>query len=44
MALLLERAGVRTTLLCRTAEQAERLNADGENRHYLPERAAAARG
>ena len=36
MALLLERAGVRTTLLCRTAEQAERLNADGENSHYLP--------
>jgi len=37
VALLLERAGVRTTLLCRTAEQAERLNADGENRHYLPD-------
>ncbi len=37
VALLLDRAGVRTTLLCRTAEQAERLEADGENRHYLPE-------
>ena len=36
VALLLERAGVRTTLLCRTAEQAERLNADRENSHYLP--------
>ena len=37
VALLLERAGVRTTLLCRTAEQAERLVADGQNRHYLPD-------
>ncbi len=37
VALLIERAGVRTTLLCRTAEQAERLHADGENRHYLPD-------
>ena len=37
VALLLERAGVRTTLLCRTAQQAEQLAADGENRHYLPE-------
>lgn len=37
VALLVERAGVRTTLLCRTAEQAERLEADRENRHYLPE-------
>jgi glycerol-3-phosphate dehydrogenase (NAD(P)+) len=27
---------VRTTLLCRTAEQAERLAADGENARYLP--------
>ncbi len=37
VALLLERAGVRTTLMCRTEAQAERLNADKENRHYLPE-------
>jgi glycerol-3-phosphate dehydrogenase (NAD(P)+) len=36
VALLLERAGVRTTLLCRTAEQAERLVADAENARYLP--------
>jgi glycerol-3-phosphate dehydrogenase (NAD(P)+) len=36
VALLLERAGIRTTLLCRTAEQAEKLTADGENKHYLP--------
>lgn len=36
VALLLERAGVRTTLLCRTEAQAERLSADKENRHYLP--------
>jgi glycerol-3-phosphate dehydrogenase (NAD(P)+) len=36
VALLLERAGVRTTLLCRTAEQAARLTDDAENRHYLP--------
>jgi glycerol-3-phosphate dehydrogenase (NAD(P)+) len=36
VALLLERAGVRTTLLCRTEEQAERLIAARENEHYLP--------
>ena len=35
MALLLERAGVRTTLLCRTGEQAEELQRSGENRRYL---------
>lgn len=36
VAILLERAGVRTTLVCRTHEQAERLNSDGHNGHYLP--------
>jgi glycerol-3-phosphate dehydrogenase (NAD(P)+) len=36
VALLLERAGVRTTLLCRTAEQARAIEEDGENTHYLP--------
>ena len=36
VALLLERGGVRTSLVCRTAEQAERLRADGENARYLP--------
>lgn len=36
VALLLDRAGIRTTLLCRTVEQAERLTQDGENKHYLP--------
>ncbi len=36
VALLLVRAGVRTTLLCRTAEQAERLHAARENERYLP--------
>ena len=36
VALVLERAGLRTTLLCRTAEQAERLTADRENEGYLP--------
>lgn len=36
MALLLERADVRTTLLCRTAEQAEELNESRENARYLP--------
>jgi len=36
VALVLERAGVRTTLLCRTAEQAERLEAARENERYLP--------
>jgi glycerol-3-phosphate dehydrogenase (NAD(P)+) len=33
---LLERADVRTTLLCRTEEQAEALERDGENAKYLP--------
>jgi glycerol-3-phosphate dehydrogenase (NAD(P)+) len=33
---LLERAGIRTTLLCRTAEQAEELSGAHENRRYLP--------
>ena len=37
VALLLERAGVRTTLLCRTAEQARELAATGENARYLPD-------
>jgi glycerol-3-phosphate dehydrogenase (NAD(P)+) len=36
VALLLERAGVRTTLLCRTPEQAERMNESRENEKYLP--------
>jgi glycerol-3-phosphate dehydrogenase (NAD(P)+) len=36
VALLLERAGIRTTLLCRTAEQAERMNETRENAKYLP--------
>jgi glycerol-3-phosphate dehydrogenase (NAD(P)+) len=36
VALLLERAGVRTTLLCRTPEQAERLGRTRENEKYLP--------
>jgi len=36
VALLLERAGIPTTLLCRTAEQAATLTEDEENRHYLP--------
>jgi glycerol-3-phosphate dehydrogenase (NAD(P)+) len=35
VALLLDRAGVRTTLLCRTAEQAEALTAARENARYL---------
>ncbi len=35
MALLLERAGVRTTLLCRTPEQAELLAQARENARYL---------
>lgn len=35
VALLLERAGVRTTLLCRTPEQAERLAHARENERYL---------
>src|SRR3954463_11871971 len=36
VALLLERAGVRTTLLCRTPEQAERIGETRENSKYLP--------
>ncbi len=36
MALLLARAGVRTTLLCRSAEQAEDLAVRRENERYLP--------
>src|SRR3954469_8424711 len=36
VALLLVRAGVRTTLLCRTSEQAERLDSAGENERSLP--------
>lgn len=36
VALLLERAGVRTTLLCRTGEQAAELLAAGHNERYLP--------
>jgi glycerol-3-phosphate dehydrogenase (NAD(P)+) len=35
VALLLVRAGVRTTLLCRTEEQAERLAAERQNTRYL---------
>src|SRR5919197_999235 len=35
VAIVLERAGLRTTLLCRTPEQAERLNAERENARYL---------
>jgi glycerol-3-phosphate dehydrogenase (NAD(P)+) len=36
VAVLLSRGGLRTTLQTRTAEQAERLRADRENRVYLP--------
>ena len=36
VALLLERSGIRTTLLCRTPDQVERLEADRENTRYLP--------
>ena len=36
VALLLVRAGVRTTLLCRTPEQAEELDDRRENERYLP--------
>jgi len=36
IALLLERAGVRTTLLCRTRAQVTELERAGENRRYLP--------
>ena len=35
VAVLLARGGFRTTLQARTAEQAERLNADRENKVYL---------
>jgi len=35
IAILLDRAGVRTTLLCRTAEQARTLEAARENKQYL---------
>ena len=35
MAVLLERAGIRTTLLCRTREQAEELAGASENNRYL---------
>ena len=35
VALLLVRAGIRTTLLCRTPEQAERLSRERENTAYL---------
>ncbi len=41
VALLLERAGVRTTLLCRTEEQARTLIEARENQRYLPGRRAA---
>jgi glycerol-3-phosphate dehydrogenase (NAD(P)+) len=34
---LLERAGIRTTLLCRTREQAHELAGAHENRRYLPD-------
>ncbi len=37
VAVLLARGGFRTTLQTRTAEQAQRLAADRENREYLPE-------
>jgi glycerol-3-phosphate dehydrogenase (NAD(P)+) len=36
VAILLERAGVRTTLLCRTPEQAAALTGATTNEHYLP--------
>ncbi len=36
LAVLLERAGLRTTLQTRTAEQAELIDAERENRRYLP--------
>lgn len=36
LAVLLVRGGLRTTLLTRTAEQAERLGVERENRAYLP--------
>ena len=37
VALLLVRSGIRTTLQCRTQEQADTLNTTRENRNYLPE-------
>ncbi len=36
VALLLERAGIRTTLICRTEEQAEELERERVNERYLP--------
>lgn len=36
LGVLLARSGLRATLLARTAEQAERLASEGENREYLP--------
>ena len=36
IALMLDRAGVRTTLLCRTAEQLDTVEATRENARYLP--------
>jgi glycerol-3-phosphate dehydrogenase (NAD(P)+) len=36
VAIVLVRAGVRTTLLCRTGDQAERIAAANENEQYLP--------
>src|SRR5207249_2622510 len=36
LAVLLARRGLRTTLLARTPEQAERLGLERENREYLP--------
>jgi glycerol-3-phosphate dehydrogenase (NAD(P)+) len=35
VAVLLERAGLRTTLLCRTTEQAEEMDRERENKRYL---------
>jgi glycerol-3-phosphate dehydrogenase (NAD(P)+) len=35
VAILLARAGVRTTLLCRTAEQAQQVDQERENKRYL---------
>ena len=35
VAILLERAGLRTTLLCRTSEQAEQMDRERENKRYL---------
>ncbi|MFL5896213.1 MAG: NAD(P)H-dependent glycerol-3-phosphate dehydrogenase [Thermoleophilaceae bacterium] len=36
VAVLLERAGVRTALVCRTEEQARQIEQERENRRYLP--------